>query len=246
MTLKNKIMKLQTYKMFEDEDTVYVERDDVLKALEQIELNPSENAIGMDAVIEWLKNKDIIKLSSQEKIARKELKELLSVTPRNNLATTSQDCVSRQAAIDVVRKWFDKIQLNSDICLDGIISLPSVTPKTEPCEDYIKRADVLKYAQLIRDDEGIVHEMVHVDDIKDASSVTWSGWTPATQLPEPSTAVLLHVKYKSSGQWTYQLGMWNDNKQAWEDWRTPYQLEEEFEVIAWMELPEKYEEGEDE
>lgn len=114
--------------------------------------------------------------------------------------------------------------------------------KQQPCEDYIKRADVLKYAQLIRDDEGIVHEMVHVDDIKDASSVTWSGWTPATQLPEPSTAVLLHVKYKSSGQWTYQLGMWNDNKQAWEDWRTPYQLEEEFEVIAWMELPEKYEE----
>lgn len=154
----------------------------------------------------------------------------------------SGDCISRQAAIDVVRKWFDKIQLNGDICLDGIISLPPVTPKTEPCEDYIKRADVLKYAQLIRDDEGIVHEMVHVDDIKDASSVTWSGWTPATQLPEPSTAVLLHVKYKSSGQWTYQLGMWNDNKQAWEDWRTPYQLEEEFEVIAWMELPEKYEE----
>lgn len=34
MTLKNQIMKLQTYKMYEDEDTVYVERDDVLKLLE--------------------------------------------------------------------------------------------------------------------------------------------------------------------------------------------------------------------
>ena len=113
----------------------------------------------------------------------------------------------------------------------------------QPCEDIIRRADVLKYAQLVRDDEGIVHEMVHVDDIKDAPSVTWSGWIPATQLPEPNTAVLLYVKYKSSGQWTYQLGMWDDNKMAWEDWRTPYQLEEEFEVIAWMELPEGYEEG---
>ena len=30
MTLKEKIMKLQTYKMFMGEDTVYVERDDVL------------------------------------------------------------------------------------------------------------------------------------------------------------------------------------------------------------------------
>lgn len=35
MTIEEQIMKLQTYKMFEDEDTVYVERDDVLKALEQ-------------------------------------------------------------------------------------------------------------------------------------------------------------------------------------------------------------------
>lgn len=35
MTLKEKIMKLQTYKMFTGEDTVYVERDDVLKVLEQ-------------------------------------------------------------------------------------------------------------------------------------------------------------------------------------------------------------------
>ena len=35
MTLKEQIMKLQTYKMHEGEDTVYVERDDVLKALEQ-------------------------------------------------------------------------------------------------------------------------------------------------------------------------------------------------------------------
>lgn len=35
MTVKEQIMKLQTYKMFEGEDTVYVERDDVIKALEQ-------------------------------------------------------------------------------------------------------------------------------------------------------------------------------------------------------------------
>lgn len=35
MTVKEQIMKLQTYKMYEGEDTVYVERNDVLKALEQ-------------------------------------------------------------------------------------------------------------------------------------------------------------------------------------------------------------------
>lgn len=68
-------------------------------------------------------------------------------------------------------------------------------------------------------------------------------WIPVSErLPEPSTAVLLHVKYKSSGQWTYQLGMWNDRRKAWEDWRTPYSLEYDFEIVEWMELPERYEE----
>lgn len=114
----------------------------------------------------------------------------------------------------------------------------------QPCEDAIRRADVLKYAQLVRDDEGIVHEMVHVDDIKDAPSVTWSGWKSVIEeLPEPNTAVLLYVKYKSSGQWTYQLGMWDDSRKLWEDWLTPFRLEDEFYVIAWMDLPEGYEEG---
>lgn len=52
MTLKEQIMKLQTYKMYEGEDTVYVERDDVLKALEQQE---SEDCISREAVekITW-------------------------------------------------------------------------------------------------------------------------------------------------------------------------------------------------
>ena len=35
------------------------------------------------------------------------------------------DLISRQAAIDVVEKWFGKIGLNPDICIDGLISLPS-------------------------------------------------------------------------------------------------------------------------
>ena len=41
------------------------------------------------------------------------------------------DLISRQAVLDVVKKWFDKMQLNGDICLDGIVSLPSVENKGE-------------------------------------------------------------------------------------------------------------------
>lgn len=35
------------------------------------------------------------------------------------------DLISRQDAIDLVEKWFLKIGLNGDICLDGLRSLPS-------------------------------------------------------------------------------------------------------------------------
>lgn len=50
-----------------------------IKALEQ---EPCEDLISCEAVIEWLKAKDIIKLSSQEKVARKELKALPSGKPQ--------------------------------------------------------------------------------------------------------------------------------------------------------------------
>ena len=47
------------------------------------------------------------------------------------------DLISRQAAIDVVEKWFGKIGLNPDICIDGLISLPSAQP--EPLTDKEQR-----------------------------------------------------------------------------------------------------------
>ena len=47
-----------------------------------LEQQPCEDVISREAVIEWLKAKDIIKLSSQEETARKELKALPPVTPQ--------------------------------------------------------------------------------------------------------------------------------------------------------------------
>ena len=49
MTLKEQIMKLQTYKMYEGEDTVYVELDDILKLIEQ---QPCEDCISRQAVLD--------------------------------------------------------------------------------------------------------------------------------------------------------------------------------------------------
>ena len=74
MTLKEQIMKLQTYKMYEGEDTVYVERDDVLEVLKQ---EPCEDCISRQAVIDAL-----TKTSGIRGDALKALYDLSPVTPQ--------------------------------------------------------------------------------------------------------------------------------------------------------------------
>ena len=45
-------------------------------------------------------------------------------------AEPCEDCISRQEALNVVHRYFEHyLQLNDDICLDGLRSLPSITPK---------------------------------------------------------------------------------------------------------------------
>lgn len=45
----------------------------------------------------------------------------------------------------------------------------------KPCEDAISRKEALECAQLVTDDDGIMHEVIHVDDIKDLPSVMPKG-----------------------------------------------------------------------
>ena len=97
----------------------------------------------------------------------KELKRLRE--PIDVPATNVGDLISRQAAIDVVEKWFSKIQLNGDICCDGIRSLPSAEP--EKCGDCISRTELLKKQQIIIDEYGLEHKIVHIGKIIDAPSV---------------------------------------------------------------------------
>ena len=71
MTSEEQIMKLQTYKMYEGEDTVYVERDDVLKILEQKPIDKSAmmyeiymKGVNMTGEYQgcWVRFKDIEKI----------------------------------------------------------------------------------------------------------------------------------------------------------------------------------------
>ncbi len=51
-------------------------------AIQALEQEPCTDSVSVEAVIEWLKDKDIIKLKSQEENAIKELQQVYSVKPQ--------------------------------------------------------------------------------------------------------------------------------------------------------------------
>lgn len=79
MTLKEQIMKLQTYKMYEGEDTVYVERDDVLKTLEQ---QPCDDCVSKQAVLKIFD--EACYIDGDWYVMREKIEKLPSITPSYN------------------------------------------------------------------------------------------------------------------------------------------------------------------
>lgn len=116
---------------------------------------------------------------------------------------------------------------------------PKTQQKVEqPCEDAISREEAIRVAE-----QGQIQGYEwQFKKLFDLPSVTpWSDWIPVSEkLPEPLTAVLLTVRYKSSRYLTYQVGYWEDTLEKWEKWLEIGTLDDEFEVLAWMELPERY------
>lgn len=84
MTDKEAIEVL-TSNVVENPELMYEALDMAIKALEQ---QPCEDCISKESVIEWLKDKDIIKMNYQEENARRELAELTSVIPSYNSVKT--------------------------------------------------------------------------------------------------------------------------------------------------------------
>ena len=94
------------------------------KQIGEFEQEPCDDVVSIEAVIEWLKEKDFIKMNWQEKNARKELQEYFSVTQK-----PCDDAISRDAVIKAI-----DAHTNEDGTLDDDISviledLPPVTQK---------------------------------------------------------------------------------------------------------------------
>ena len=94
-----------------------------------------EDLISREVVIEWLNGKDIIKLSSQEETARRELKVLSLGKPQ-----TCGDLISRQAVIDIVEFECGKWKGLAKTIVKEIEQLPSAE-KTEECKDMGEVSD---------------------------------------------------------------------------------------------------------
>lgn len=68
--------------------------------------------------------------------------------------------IERQAAIDVVARWFKEINLNGDICIDGLRSLPAAdVVEVVRCKDCIHASmtsdGTCKYCAVWYQDEAL-------------------------------------------------------------------------------------------
>ena len=125
MTVKEKIMKLQTYKMYEGEDTVYVERDDVLKVLEQ---QPCEDCISRTEALRLIdeERQHLLRLNMDgaEHVIVHYARRIIEDMP----SASSVDCIDRQKTIaEIQYKYYDNA-VGIDI-VNMIARMPAAIPE---------------------------------------------------------------------------------------------------------------------
>jgi len=152
------------------------------------------------------------------------------------------DLISRQAAIDAIRKIYDSVGILGekwavDKCQMAIKDLPSAQP--EPCEDTVSRQRLLsdlkelvaawkKYPVMAEQIKGVEAAIGYVETIPSAQPE--QRWIPCSErLPEPRIDVWCN---SDMGQ---MVGYYEENVETW--YGRDYL---ELMVTAWMPLPEPY------
>ena len=136
--IQDEIMKLQTYKMFEGEDTVYVERDDVLEVLKQ---EPCKDCISRESIKQKLQEHHdffvnayggFSNLPQNNKSRVDEITNCIAmvvneppITPKGvtitDFADKCREC-GREKVLDKIRAEIDKLpDLNPDYEMDRTI-----------------------------------------------------------------------------------------------------------------------------
>jgi hypothetical protein len=112
MTLKEQIMKLQTYKMYEGENAVYVERDDVLKVLEQ-ELESTYKYGVLHKIAEFFQNWDGKNENAKMEISVEDMREIADVYTRKALIERQLKEIKpigyRECSDAMLKMWMDNV-----------------------------------------------------------------------------------------------------------------------------------------
>ena len=129
---------------------------------------------------------------------------------------------------------------------ERIAELIQRQPTVEPCEDAINRQAALNELEHLRE-LSADGEMIEADDVLTTltflPSVQPQHWIPCSErLPEPRVAVLGYApRYKNI------FALYYDSMMGWMVWspiRDDCFPNSQGEIVAWMPLPEPYQEGE--
>jgi hypothetical protein len=222
--IKEKVMKLQTYKMFVGEDTVYVERDDVLKLLEQ----------------EFREEP-----SSSEKPNKSEIP---TGSTTNNLALIHTEGLDEEIRCTMCTNYMKSDRgcdgscvVNKDMykaVMDAIEKRILPTPKNDLGVDCISRQDVLSEIIRFSTEEGSSVECQQLYcDVNNMPSVTPQEprWIPVSErYPKIEDEYKYFLVTDSKGKVSVQeffISLDEDPQ--------PY-FSGMVDVIAWMPLPTPY------
>jgi hypothetical protein len=139
--------------MYEGEDTVYVERDDVLKLLEQ---QTCEDAVSRQAVLDAIFSKPCWHGSDGSYYHSDDIREAINALPSVTPKFTDAE--------------IQKMQELEQALLDKAYELGKA--EMQPCEDCISRTEALKHSHIEYDDDGEGHRVVYVEDIEELPTVT--------------------------------------------------------------------------
>ena len=73
------------------------------------------------------------------------------------------DTISRQAAIGIVEKYFKKIGLNGDICVDGLRQLPPIQPDKDKVSNLLYHIYSIQSPHL--DMSGVVAKKYYCEEL---------------------------------------------------------------------------------
>lgn len=142
----------------------------------------------------------------------------------------SEDLIRRSDAIEVISLWFEQIELNPDILIDGIKALPTIEPKRGewiPCSERLPNEDEIPYDGIGREGERTVSDRI--------LAIDKNGFIRTGYFMNAMDAPRFGKRYEFGEHYRSDPTNWIVGETC-----------RRFDPIAWMPLPEPMEGADDE